>query len=661
MDTLTYPPIQHPMYASQEDMEKGALSPVWALWFQQMQTHAVTYQSEQFFEVYSGEFTDNDPAPGSVSWDKIKVKYNGVRYAVNANGNTDKKYIYWESTNPRVLSAADALWLLTPTCILVGTNQSGTFVPEFYDSRRRVYNAIDEDGTVAAGKVDSFSLADLAVTEQKLANLAVTLQKLAAGAVDITKCASTIRPPEIFAVLPAAGNQGRLVYLTTDNKIYRDTGSVWTLEVDGNDLKAASVIAGKVAAGAIGTTELAAKAATINKLAVVPETLLPDPCFYDEDFWLPMYGGTQAFVPMDSDGANVAHLLSVPRCFYLTGADSTYTGIKTPPIPLTAAGKEIRFRFKAYNNADQTSWAGITFLNAAGADAGGGLSDTQAIGSGVSSVSLSGTVPTAAVSFFVWMRNNGAGMTGAMAFSDFRVELPATAELIVDGSITTNKIYAGAVTATKISVTSLSSLSANIGTVTAGIITGTTIRTTSDGSGNYMEISGTSMMGKDSEGSVLWSIDPQYGAFHLNDDSDVTGAKLGQNGYNNTTTWGVSAYNIEEGAYADDDGFNGRIVLGTSVPAGARYAIVRVWPNGTGSAFIVFRFGTVYIEQIVGNYYTYWDKKTDDYIQEHDTLYPSKLVYVPISRSALGKAYLYFAVLAPQPESIKAKLAGFII
>ena len=90
MATLTYPPIQHPMYASAEDLEKGALSPVWALWFEQMQTHAVAYASEQFFEVYSGEFKNNDPAPGHISWDKIKVKYNGVRYAVNAiSGGTD--------------------------------------------------------------------------------------------------------------------------------------------------------------------------------------------------------------------------------------------------------------------------------------------------------------------------------------------------------------------------------------------------------------------------------------------------------------------------------------------------------------------------------------------------------------------------------------------
>ena len=255
MATLTYPPIQHPMYASAEDLEKGALSPVWALWFEQMQTHAVTYQSEQFFEVYSGTFTDNDPAPGHVSWDKIKVKHNGVRYAVNANGSTDKKYVYWETTSPRVLSAADELWQLTPYCILVGTNQAGTFVPEYYDSRRRIYQAIEEDGTVAPAKVVEGSLADLAVTEQKLADLAVTLEKLASGSVDITKCASSIRPAEILDVLPAAGNPGRLVLLTTDFKLYRDTGSAWTSSIATTDL-VGTIAGNQIADAAIDAAKL---------------------------------------------------------------------------------------------------------------------------------------------------------------------------------------------------------------------------------------------------------------------------------------------------------------------------------------------------------------------------------------------------------------------
>jgi len=56
-----------------------------------------------------------------------------------------------------------------------------------------------------------------------------------------------------------------------------------------------------------------------------------------------------------------------------------------------------------------------------------------------------------------------------------------TATEIAAGAITSTKIYAGAVTSDKITVSQLSAISANIGEVTAGKITGLTIRTAASG------------------------------------------------------------------------------------------------------------------------------------------------------------------------------------
>lgn len=86
----------------------------------------------------------------------------------------------------------------------------------------------------------------------------------------IAQFASTIRPPVVVAALPALPDakypQGSFAFLTTDEKLYRNTdGSTWSVSVDGTDLVAGSVVAGKVAAGAIGTTELAAHAVTADK------------------------------------------------------------------------------------------------------------------------------------------------------------------------------------------------------------------------------------------------------------------------------------------------------------------------------------------------------------------------------------------------------------
>lgn len=49
------------------------------------------------------------------------------------------------------------------------------------------------------------------------------------------------------ATLPASGMvEGDVVYLTTDDKLYRYTGSAWVTWVDGSDILAASVTAGKI-------------------------------------------------------------------------------------------------------------------------------------------------------------------------------------------------------------------------------------------------------------------------------------------------------------------------------------------------------------------------------------------------------------------------------
>lgn len=75
--------------------------------------------------------------------------------------------------------------------------------------------------------------------------------------------ATTIIPPEVVGALPTLPDalypQGSLVFLTTDEKLYRNTdGSTWSKGVDGNDLIADSVVAGKIAAAAVGVDELAA-------------------------------------------------------------------------------------------------------------------------------------------------------------------------------------------------------------------------------------------------------------------------------------------------------------------------------------------------------------------------------------------------------------------
>lgn len=92
------------------------------------------------------------------------------------------------------------------------------------------------------------------------------------GSIPPTAFASTIRPPMVVTALPALPSssfpQGSLVFLTTDQKLYRNTnGSTWSKATDGADILADSITAGQIAAAAIGVSELAAGAVTADAIA----------------------------------------------------------------------------------------------------------------------------------------------------------------------------------------------------------------------------------------------------------------------------------------------------------------------------------------------------------------------------------------------------------
>lgn len=86
------------------------------------------------------------------------------------------------------------------------------------------------------------------------------ITQIAPATITTAAFASTIRPVELVAALPSLPSgsypQGAIVFLTTNNKLYRSTGSTWTVATDGADIVANSITGGKIAAGAISTTEL---------------------------------------------------------------------------------------------------------------------------------------------------------------------------------------------------------------------------------------------------------------------------------------------------------------------------------------------------------------------------------------------------------------------
>jgi len=104
-----------------------------------------------------------------------------------------------------------------------------------------------------------------------------TSATVADGSITTAKFAQGITPVEIVASLPSTSNfEGRMAYLTTDNKLYRYEGAAWTSAVAGGDLTgsvdgslltANSIAAGVIQAGAISATEIATGAISTDKLA----------------------------------------------------------------------------------------------------------------------------------------------------------------------------------------------------------------------------------------------------------------------------------------------------------------------------------------------------------------------------------------------------------
>jgi hypothetical protein len=92
----------------------------------------------------------------------------------------------------------------------------------------------------------------------------------AANGVDASDFASLVRPIQIVSSLPTLPDpnypQGAVVFLTTDNKLYRSTGSSWTAVVPTTDLSG-QITTTQIADNAITTPKLYAGAVTTEKLA----------------------------------------------------------------------------------------------------------------------------------------------------------------------------------------------------------------------------------------------------------------------------------------------------------------------------------------------------------------------------------------------------------
>uniref|UniRef100_A0A6H1ZJA4 Putative tail protein n=1 Tax=viral metagenome TaxID=1070528 RepID=A0A6H1ZJA4_9ZZZZ len=128
----------------------------------------------------------------------------------------------------------------------------------------------------------------LQVGSSNIEDKALLAKHIADAILTTAMFAASIKPVELVDTLPANADAtlGRVVFLTTDYKLYRGTGTAWTVVVPTTDLSgtistaqlaalavtadkiaANTITAGQIAAGAISATEIAAGAVVAGKIA----------------------------------------------------------------------------------------------------------------------------------------------------------------------------------------------------------------------------------------------------------------------------------------------------------------------------------------------------------------------------------------------------------
>lgn len=133
------------------------------------------------------------------------------------------------------------------------------------------------DGTVVFLTTDNYLYERVNGAWVQVAVTVNTSATIADASITVAKFAQGLRPVEIVDALPTTGNAaGRLVFLTTDSKLYRHNGTAFVNTVNTTDLTgtigadqiaANAITTGKISAGAINTAQIAAGAVNAGQLA----------------------------------------------------------------------------------------------------------------------------------------------------------------------------------------------------------------------------------------------------------------------------------------------------------------------------------------------------------------------------------------------------------
>ena len=287
------------------------------------------------------------------------------------------------------------------------------------------------------------------------------------GTLASSNFAQDLRPVEIVSALPSADNfQGRVVVLTSDNKLYRYTGSAWTAAVNTNDLSGSitsAQIASVAAASVTGTLTDAqiADLATAKLTGTISETQITDGAI--SSLKIAANAVTTAKIALNAITADVVSAGAITETKISNGAISTE---KIAANAVTAS------QINAGSITSDKIAAGAVTAAEIAADsvtsdkiAAGAVTATEISSNAVTAVKISaGAVSTAKIA---------AGAVTADTISSNAI----TAVKIQAGAVETAKIAAGAIDAGKIAADAVTADKIAANAVTAESIAADSITT----------------------------------------------------------------------------------------------------------------------------------------------------------------------------------------
>lgn len=320
-----------------------------------------------------------------------------------------------------------------------------------------------------------------------------------------------LRPIERVGTLPTTGlTQGRVVLLTTDNKLYRYTGSAWTSavpatdltgQIDGTQIADAAVTASKIGAAAVTTAKLANDAVTADILAAnsVTETSISDGAISTPKLQAGSVTATtiaSAAISADKLAANSVTASAIAAGSIQTSAlaagavtastiaagaieadklaanSVTASAISANSVTATAIASDSITSSKIASSAISADKLAANSVTATAIAADAVTADAIAANSVGTDALIANSITTAKVAAGAISADQIASsaittdklFSGSVDTNALGAEV-VTAGKIAAGAIITSKIAAGAVTADKITVSELSAISADLGTI----------------------------------------------------------------------------------------------------------------------------------------------------------------------------------------------------